>query len=273
MFDNTAPDPITPARAAAWDNTGPTGKSVSLGAAFDNTSPFPDSTPIGKGFSLAPNTGPDANTVSLATAFNNTGATENTGGISGGVADMTATEPTAKSVGLGTAFDNTPPTADSSVADKGFGSVTNVAPSANNVTVQTSFDNNPPTPIDLSAQGDFTVSGATGIVLQGEISPVAGNTTPASPIAVPFNTTLVAGTNYLVEVGGRASIVTVTLPDPPSLTQRIEIADVSGHGSAFPITVNAGTKVISDTNSSTYSIDRSYAVLVLSYTGTAWKIL
>lgn len=266
-------DPITPARAAAWDNTGPTGKSVSLGAAFDNTSPFPDSTPIGKGFSLAPNTGPDANTVLLATAFNNTGATENTGGISGGVADMTAVEPTTKSVGLGTAFDNTPPTADSSVANKGFGSVTNVAPSTNSVTVETAFDNSPPTPIDLSAEGTFTVDPATGIVLQGETSPVNGLTTPASPIGVPHTTTLVAGTNYLVQAGSRASSVTVTLPDPPSLTQRIEIADVSGQAVSFAITVNAGTKVISDTNSSTYTIDRNFAVLVLSYTGTAWKIL
>lgn len=266
-------DPITPARAAAWDNTGPTGKTNSLGASFDNTAPFPDSTPLSKGFAAVTNTGPDANTVSLGTAFNNTGATENTGGIAGGVADMTASAPSANTVGRAAAWDNTSPVADSSVANKGFGSVTNSAPSTNNVTVQTSFDNNPPTPIDLSAQGDFTAQSATGIVLQGEISPVAGNTTPASPTAVPHNTTLVAGTNYLVEVGGRASIVTVTLPDPPSLTQRIEIADISGQAGAFAITVNAGTKQISDTGSSTYSIDRNFAVLVLSYTGTAWKIL
>jgi len=266
-------DPITPARAAAWDNTSPTGKTNSLGASFENTAPFPDSTPIGKGFALAPNTGPDGNTVSRAAAFDNTGAVENTGGISGGVADMTLSSPSANTVGRAAAWDNTAPTADSSVANKGFGSVTNVAPSENNVTVQTSFDNNPPTPIDLSAEGTFTVDPATGIVLQGETSPVNGLTTPASPIGVPYTTTLVAGTNYLVQAGSRASSVTVTLPDPPSLTQRIEIADTSGQGVSFPITVNAGTKVVSDTNSSTYTINRNFAVLVLSYTGTAWKIL
>ena len=124
-----------------------------------------------------------------------------------------------------------------------------------------------------SPNNNWDNNGATNIVLQGEVSPVGGITTPASPTAVPHNTTLVSGTNYLVQVGSRASVVTITLPDPPSLAQRIEIADTSGQAATFNIAVNCGTKQISDTGSTTYTIDRNFAVLVLSYTGSNWKVL
>lgn len=124
-----------------------------------------------------------------------------------------------------------------------------------------------------SPNNNWDNNGATNIVLQGEVSPVGGVTTPASPIAVPHGTTLVSGTNYLVQVGSRASVVTITLPDPPSLAQRIEIADTSGQAATFNVAVNCGTKQISDTGSTTYTIDRNFAVLVLSYTGSNWKVL
>ncbi len=124
-----------------------------------------------------------------------------------------------------------------------------------------------------SPNNNWDNNGATNIVLQGEVSPVGGVTTPASPIAVPHGTTLVSGTNYLVQVGSRASVVTITLPDPPSLAQRIEIADTSGQAASFNVAVNGGTKQVSDVGTTTYTIDRNFAVLALSYTGSAWKIL
>jgi hypothetical protein len=273
MFDNTAPDTIAPARAAAWSDLSPATKTVGLAEQWVAESASTDSRAVAKGFSQVTNTPPDSNTVGLQTGWNDLPPEENTAATAGGVGDMTVAAPSPNTVGLATAWSPLGSDADTRATADAFTQFPDVAAESKSVGVATSFDNLPPGSIDLSSQGAFTDQSATAFVLQGEVAPVNGVTTPASPIAVPFNTTLVAGTNYLVEVGGRASIVTVTLPDPPSLTQRIEIADVSGHGSAFPITVNAGTKVISDTNSSTYSIDRSYAVLVLSYTGTAWKIL
>lgn len=265
-------DPITPARAAAWENAGANGNTVSRATAFDNTAPFPDATPITKGFALAPNTGPDANTVSMATAWDNTGSTEISSATSDGVAAMTGSGASGNTVANAAAFDNTAPFPDASAIADSFAIAPNTAPTAISL-VDESWSNLPPEANTVANGAEFTPDSATNIVLQGEVSPVLGVTTPASPTAVPHGTTLSAGTNYLVQVGSRASTVTITLPDPPSLAQRIEIADTSGQAAAFPITVNGGTKQISDVVATTYIIDRNFAVLVLSYTGTAWKIL
>ena len=119
----------------------------------------------------------------------------------------------------------------------------------------------------------FDDTPATALVLQGETSPVAGITTPASPTAVDHTFTLVAGTNYLVQVAARLAPVTINLPNPGSLAQRIEIADISGQGATQAITVNGGTRDIETAGQTSYIINRNDAVLVLSYTGTKWKIL
>ena len=165
----------------------------------------------------------------------------------------------------------------------------NTAPGAATPNNAAAFDNTTPTPVMPSLSQSFvnaTPDGktpgtaaafdntpATALVLQGETSPVAGITTPASPTAVDHTFTLVAGTNYLVQVGARIAPVTVTLPDPGSLAQRIEIADVSGQGATQAITVNGGTRDIETAGQTSYTIDRNDAVLALSYTGTKWKIL
>lgn len=167
-------------------------------------------------------------------------------------------------------FDNTPP---------GSATVNEAAPWDNTSPVPVmpslsqSFVNSTPdnkTPGNAAA---FDNTGATALVLQGETSPVAGITTPASPTAVDHTFTLVAGTNYLVQVAARLAPVTVTLPNPGSLAQRIEIADISGQGATQAITVNGGTRDIETAGQTSYIINRNDAVLVLSYTGTKWKIL
>lgn len=164
------------------------------------------------------------------------------------------TAPGTKTPSLSTAWDNTAPSQSSTNNSAAFD---NTAPGGKTPGLSTAWDNTPP----------------TANVLQGETSPVAGVTTPASPIVGDQTTTLVAGSNYLVQVGSRASVVTINLPDPGSLGQRIEIADIAGLGLSYPIVVNAGSRTIFDTLSSTYTMDRNAAVLALTYTGTAWKIL
>jgi hypothetical protein len=136
-----------------------------------------------------------------------------------------------------------------------------------------SFVNTTPDGKTPSNAAAFDNTPAGALVLQGETSPVAGVTTPASPTAVSHSATLVAGTNYLVQVGARLAPVTITLPDPGSLAQRIEIADITSQAATNTITVNAGTKDIETTGQTSYIINRNDAVLVLSYTGTKWKIL
>lgn len=264
-------DPITPGLAAAWNNGAPSGNTVSRGAAFDNTAPFPDSTPLNDGFALAPNTAPDAITASLGASWDNGNASDIASATADGVAAMTGGGASGNTVANAAAFDNTSPTPDASPLADGWALAPNNPPSAN-IVANATWDNTPADPNNVTnASWDNTP--ATNIVLQGEVSPVAGNTTPASPTAVPHGTTLLAGTNYLVQVGSRASVVTITLPDPPSLAQRIEIADTSGQAASFNVAVNGGTKQVSDVGATTYIIDRNFAVLALSYTGSDWKIL
>jgi hypothetical protein len=263
---------ITPGLATAWNNGAPSGNTVPKATAWDNTAPFPDSSPLADGWALAPNTAPSSITVGLDTDWDNTGTTDISAATADGVAAMTGGGASGNTVANAAAFDNTSPTPDASPLADGWAGAANTPPSANTISV-VSWDNNPPSPNNVGIGAAFDNTPATNIVLQGEVAPVNGVTPPASPIAVAHGTTLVAGTNYLVQVGSRASVVTVTLPDPPSLAQRIEIADTSGQAASFSVAVNCGTKQISDTGSTTYTIDRNFAVLVLSYTGSNWKVL
>jgi hypothetical protein len=167
-------------------------------------------------------------------------------------------------------FDNTPPV-NATVAEAA--PYDNTSPTPVMPNLSQSFVNATPdgkTPSNATA---FDNTAAAALVLQGEQSPVAGITTPASPTAVIHSATLVAGTNYLVQVGARLAPVTVTLPDPGSLAQRIEIADITGQAGTHAITVNAGSRDIETAGQTSYTIDRNDAVLVLSYTGAKWKIL
>lgn len=167
-------------------------------------------------------------------------------------------------------FDNTPPV-NATVAEAA--PYDNTSPTPVMPNLSQSFVNTTPdgkTPSNATA---FDNTAAAALVLQGEQSPVAGITTPASPTAVSHSATLVAGTNYLVQVGARLAPVTVTLPDPGSLAQRIEIADITGQAATHAITVNGGIRDIETAGQTSYTIDRNDAVLVLSYTGAKWKIL
>lgn len=167
-------------------------------------------------------------------------------------------------------FDNTPPV-NATVAEAApydNTSPTPVMPNLSQPYVNATADGKTP-----STAAAFDNTAAAALVLQGEQSPVAGITTPASPTAVSHSATLVAGTNYLVQVGARLAPVTVTLPDPGSLAQRIEIADITGQAATHAITVNGGIRDIETAGQTSYTIDRNDAVLVLSYTGAKWKIL
>ena len=190
-----------------------------------------------------------------------------------GSSPVTFSQITVGSLDIGTednTFDNTPAVA---------ATVNEAAPWDNTSPVPVipslsqSFVNATPDSKTPGTAAAFNNTPATALVLQGETSPVAGITTPASPTAVDHTATLVAGTNYLVQVGSRAAPVTVTLPNPGSLAQRIEIADISGQGATQAITVNGGTRDIETAGQTSYIINRNDAVLVLSYTGTKWKIL
>jgi hypothetical protein len=167
-------------------------------------------------------------------------------------------------------FDNAPPGA---VTPGNAALFDNALPVPMMPNLSQSFVNFLPDGKTPSTQVPFDNTPATALVLQGETSPVAGITTPASPTAVDHTFTLVAGTNYLVQIGSRAAPVTVTLPNPGSLAQRIEIADISGQGATQAITVNGGTRDIETAGQTSYIINRNDAVLALSYTGTKWKIL
>lgn len=190
-----------------------------------------------------------------------------------GTSPVTFSQITVGSLDIGTednAFDNTPP---GSVTPSNAAAFDNTTPTPVMPSLSQSFVNATPDGKTPGTAAAFDNTPATALVLQGETSPVAGITTPASPTAVDHTFTLVAGTNYLVQVAARLAPVTVTLPNPGSLAQRIEIADVSGQGATQAITVNGGTRDIETAGQTSYIINRNDAVLVLSYTGTKWKIL
>ena len=190
-----------------------------------------------------------------------------------GSSQITFTQITVGSLDIGTednVFDNTPPGA---ATPNNAAAFDNTTPTPVMPSLSQSFVNLTPDGKTPGTAAAFDNTPATALVLQGETSPVAGITTPASPTAVDHTFTLVAGTNYLVQVGARLAPVTVTLPDPGSLAQRIEIADISGQGATQAITVNGGTRDIETAGQTSYIIDRNDAVLALSYTGTKWKIL
>jgi hypothetical protein len=190
-----------------------------------------------------------------------------------GSSPITFTQITVGSLDIGTednVFDNTPP---GTVTPGNAAAFDNTTPTPVMPSLSQSFVNATPDGKTPGTAAAFDNTPATALVLQGETSPVAGVTTPASPTAVTHLATLTAGTNYLVQVGARLAPVTITLPDPGSLAQRIEIADITSQAATNTITVNAGTKDIETAGQTSYIIDRNDAVLVLSYTGTKWKIL
>lgn len=190
-----------------------------------------------------------------------------------GSSPVTFTQITVGILDIGTednVFDNTPPGA---ATPNNAAAFDNSTPTPVMPSLSQSFVNATPDGKTPGTAAAFDNTPATALVLQGETSPVAGITTPASPTAVTHTATLTAGTNYLVQVGARLAPVSITLPDPGSLAQRIEIADITGQAASYGITVNAGTKDIETAGQTTYTIDRNDAVLVLSYTGTKWKIL
>lgn len=190
-----------------------------------------------------------------------------------GSSQIIFTQITVGSLDVGTednVFDNTPPGA---ATPNNAAAFDNTSPVPVMPSLSQSFVNATPDGKTPGTAAAFDNTPATALVLQGETSPVAGITTPASPTAVDHTFTLVAGTNYLVQVGARLAPVTVTLPNPGSLAQRIEIADISGQGATQAITVNGGTRDIETAGQTSYTIDRNDAVLALSYTGTKWKIL
>ena len=190
-----------------------------------------------------------------------------------GSSPVTFTQITVGSLDIGTednVFDNTPPGA---ATPNNAAAFDNTTPTPVMPSLSQSFVNATPDGKTPGTAAAFDNTPATALVLQGETSPVAGITTPASPTAVDHTATLVAGTNYLVQIGSRAAPVTVTLPNPGSLAQRIEIADISGQGATQAITVNGGTRDIETAGQTSYIINRNDAVLALSYTGTKWKIL
>lgn len=220
---------------------------------------------------VANNTGDAAGskTPALQEAFTASGAGDKT--VSNNVANMTGDAAGSKTPALEAAWTvsgSSSKTPANDVANNTPDSASQIGITLDDTWTASGADSKTPSP-----SNNWDNNGASNIVLQGEVSPVGGVTTPASPTAVPHGTTLVSGTNYLVQVGSRASVVTITLPDPPSLTQRIEIADTSGQAASFNVAINCGTKTISDTGATTYTLDRNFAVLVLTYTGSNWKIL
>lgn len=213
------------------------------------------------------NTAPTPITPSRATAFDDT-------------------PPGGKSPVNATAWDNTGPGGKTPVNAAAWD---NTGPTAATNPRGAAWDNTDPvgkTPVNATAWDNTAANQTTNprgtawsnglpesIVLVGTQPSVAGVTLPASPTVATEVTTLTAGTNYLVQVGSRAAGVTINLPDPGSLAQRIEIADIANLAASYTITVNGGTKDIESTGVKTYAINRAGAVLTLSYTGTYWKIL
>ena len=185
----------------------------------------------------------------------------------------TNTAPGTKTPATGSAFDNTAASGRTPGNAAAFDNSVPDASTAPLVDAPAIWSNTPPDNATANNSTAFSNAQPASITLEGEQPPVAGVTSPASPIVATQATTLLAGSNYIVQVGTRSANQTITMPDPPSLGQRIEIADISGQAATWPITVNCGTKQILDTAATSYIINRNNAVLELSYTGTAWKIV
>jgi len=117
--------------------------------------------------------------------------------------------------------------------------------------------------------GAVLLLGLAWVPLPARTADVDGQTWFTSP---PWKVEFTNYWWYLMQAGVEYYF-TVTLPDPGSLAQRIEIADVTSQATTNTITVNAGTRDIETAGQTSYTIDRNDAVLVLSYTGSKWKIL
>jgi hypothetical protein len=193
-----------------------------------------------------------------------------------GTSPVTFSQVTVGSLDTGTdddPFDNTAPATATPANSTDFSNTAANASTDPLLDATIAMTGTAPENVTFADTAPFSNTPPTSVTLEGETAPVAGVTSPASPIIATQATTLVAGSNYLVQVGTRSSNQTITLPDPGSLGQRIEVADISGQAVTWPITVNCGTKQILDTGLTSYTINRANAVLALSYTGTAWKVL
>jgi hypothetical protein len=84
------------------------------------------------------------------------------------------------------------------------------------------------------------------------------------------STTLVHGTDYLLEVNKTTgSPTTVTLPNP-TLNWRFEVKDGKGDAVANPITVTPSAGTIDDQPS--YVINEPYASAVFTGDGSQWRV-
>jgi len=257
-------DPITPSRAAAWSNSSPTAIDPATAAFFDNTAASSKTPSNAEAFS---NVAPSGKTPANATAWDGT-APEEAEPANAAFFDNTAAS--SKTPSRADAYSNVAPSGKTPVnAAVWSGTSPEEAEPAN----AAFWDNTAPVAATNPRSTAWSNGHPEAIVLVGTQPSVSGTTLPASPTLATEVTTLAAGTNYLVQVGSRANPVTITLPDPGSLAQRIEIADIANLGAVYAITVNGGTKDIETTGVKTFVINRAGAVLTLSYTGTYWKIL
>lgn len=196
-------------------------------------------------------------------SFSNTGATSNTptsvSFVSDEADDNTPTD---------NSFSNTGATA-KSVTDNSFSNTgaTNNTPANQAFSDSTTGSNTPPST-------SFEDDEAEANVVNGEVAPVLGGTIPEVVTSQAHTAPIVAGNNYAVNVITRAANVTITLPDPPSADQIIEIRDASLQAATFRITVDPGTKEI-DGSTADYVMNVNGQVLKLAYVAaeTSWKII
>lgn len=148
---------------------------------------------------------------------------------------------------------------------------TSVPPDPITPPLGTAWDNTAAASATPGLGGAFSNDPSEQIVLPLEAPPLDLVTTPTISV-VPHNTTLTAGVNYLVTVGTRAAPVTITLPDPGSTGQTVEVIDSSLQAETFPITINAGTKPIL-AGASTQVLNVNGSSMRLTYSGvpsTGW---
>lgn len=227
-------------------------------ATFDNTAADPN-TAVATGFS---NTGASTKTAAAA-GFDDTEAdtnTESATGFSNTVASSKSpTSAGFSNTGAGTktaavaGFDDTEAEVETA-ATAGF---TNGSPTSKTVT-DWSFDD----------------TGADSNVVDGEVAPVSGGTVPNVLTTVAHTAPLSAGQNYGINVTTRSANVVITLPDPPSENQIVEIRDFSLQASVYKITVDPGTKKIEgSTDDFVLDVDGQVLMLVYLSTLTQWKIV
>lgn len=227
-------------------------------ATFDNTAADPN-TAASTGFS---NSGASTKTAA-AVGFDHTEAEVETAAAAGFV-NTGASSKSPSSAG----FSNTGASAQTAAA-AGFDDT-----EAEVETAATAGFTNGPSTSKTVTDWSFDDAGAESNVVDGEVAPVSGGTLPNILTTIAHTTSIVAGTNYAVNVTTRSAPVTITLPDPPSENQIVEIRDASLQAVQHPITVDPGTKKI-DGSTADYILNIDGQVLKLAYSSalTQWKIV